>query len=119
MAKRVLCEDFGAIMRNIDVTIAWQPERPSGRLATSLEPTFREMRPMTLICPARPRGSDWAVCSFGSPNVVGGSSVQRLIDEMVRSMFPQWQPGVRFQPQGFMRIGRRAPVAAAGKNQPR
>jgi hypothetical protein len=92
MAKRVLCDDFGAMMRNIDVTIAWQPERPSGRSATSLEPIFREMRPMTLICPARPRGSDWAVCSFGSPNLVGGSSVQRLIDDMVPSMFPQWQP---------------------------
>jgi hypothetical protein len=102
MAKRVLCDDFGAMIRGIDVTIAWQPERPSGRSAESLEPVFREMRPLTLICPARPRGSDWAVFTYGSPQIIAASSVQRVVDEMVPSMFPQWQPGVRFQPQGFM-----------------
>jgi hypothetical protein len=32
MAKRVLCDDFGAMMRNTNVTVAWQPERlPAAR----------------------------------------------------------------------------------------
>jgi hypothetical protein len=89
MAEPVLCDEFGAMMRNIDVTIAWQPERPSGRSATSLEPIFRELRPMTLICPARPRGSEWALTTFGAPQIVSAGSVQRTIDDMVPAMFPQ------------------------------
>ncbi len=67
MAKRVLCADFGAMMRNTNVTVAWQPDRPSGRSPDSLEPIFRELRPMTLICPARPRGSDWAISAVRRP----------------------------------------------------
>jgi hypothetical protein len=102
MAKRVLCDDFGAMMRNTDVTIAWQPDRPSGRSAASLEPIFRDLRPMTLICRARPHGSDWAISTFGAPSIVSAGSVQRTIDEMVPSMFPQWQPGIQFEPRGLL-----------------
>jgi len=80
-------------MRNTDATIAWQPDRPSGRSAASLEPVFRDLRPMTLICPARPHGA---------PQIVSAGSVQRTIDEMVPSMFPQWQPGIQFELRGFM-----------------
>jgi hypothetical protein len=102
IATRVLCADFGAMMRNTNVTVAWQAERPAGRTPASLESIFRELRPMTLICPARPRGSEWALTTFSAPQIVSAGSVQRTIDEIVPSMFPQWQPGLRFQPQGLM-----------------
>jgi hypothetical protein len=102
MAKRVLCADFGAMMRNTNVTVAWQLERPEGRTSAALEPIFRDLRPMTLICPARPRGSDWALSNFGAPQVISAGSVQRTIDAMVPEMFPEWRHGIQFQPQGFM-----------------
>jgi hypothetical protein len=102
MAKRVLCDDFGAMMRNTNVTVAWQPERPDGRTPASLDPIFRELRPMTLICPARPRGTDWAISEFGAPNVVSAGSVQRTIDAMVPEVFPEWRHGIQFQPRGLV-----------------
>jgi hypothetical protein len=95
MAKRVLCDDFGAVMKNINVTIAWQPERPDRTTAVKIEPVFRELRPMTLICPARPSGTDWAISTFGAPQIVAAGSVQRTIDDMVPSMFPVWRPSPR------------------------
>jgi len=54
VAARVLSADFGAIMRNTNVTVAWQPERPDATPAAELEPIFRRVQPMTLICPQRP-----------------------------------------------------------------
>jgi hypothetical protein len=90
------------MMRNTNVTVAWQPERPEGRTPASLDPIFRELRPMTLICPARPRGTDWAISSFGAPQIVSAGSVQRTIDAMVPEMFPEWRHGIQFQLQGFL-----------------
>jgi hypothetical protein len=99
MAKRVLCDDFGAVMRNTNVTVAWQPENPQGRSAATLEPIFRELQPMVLICPARRHGSDWAISCV----IVSAGSVQRTIDAMVPEMFPESRPhGIQFQPRGMM-----------------
>ena len=85
VAKRVLCDDFGAMIKNVNVTIAWQPQRPDRTTAVKLEAVFRELRPMTLICPARPNGPDdrWAISTFGAPQIVAAGSVQRTIDDMV------------------------------------
>jgi hypothetical protein len=56
---------------------------------TSISASLPWRRRKTLICPARPRGSEWALTTFGAPQIVSAGSVQRTIDDMVPAMFPQ------------------------------
>jgi hypothetical protein len=102
VAARVLSADFGAIVRNTNVTVAWQPERPDATSAAELEPIFRRLRPMTLICPERRTGDRWAISNFGAPEILHAGAVQGATDNLVASMFPNWQHGVQFQPRGLM-----------------
>jgi hypothetical protein len=76
VTARVLSADFGAIVRNTNVTVAWQPERPDG--------------------------DRWAISNFGAPEILHAGAVQGAIDNLVASMFPNWQHGVQFQPRGLM-----------------
>jgi hypothetical protein len=102
IAQRILWADFGAIMRNINVTVGWQVERPDATPAAELEPIFRRLRPMTLICPEWATGDQWAISTFGAPQILRGGAVQAAIDDMVASMFPDWRHGIQFQPRGLM-----------------
>jgi hypothetical protein len=102
VAARVLSADFGAIVRNTNVTVAWQPERPDATPAADLEPIFRRLRPMTLICPGRPSGDRWAISNFGVPEILPAGAVQGAIDNLVATIFPNWQHGIQFQPRGLM-----------------
>jgi hypothetical protein len=102
VAARVLSADFGAITRNTNVTVAWQPERPDATPAADLEPIFRRVRPMTLICPERPTGDRWVISTFGAPQILHRGAVQAAIDDMVASMFPEWRHGLQFSPRGLM-----------------
>jgi hypothetical protein len=119
LAVGALTSDFGAILRNANVTIAWQPEPPESTPAAELEPIFRRLRPMTLVCPERPTGDRWAVSNFGAPEVFPASAIQGVIDNLVATMFPNWAPGVQFSPRGLMlrrdisaeELGLIAPVA--------
>src|SRR5229473_1556502 len=61
LAERALCADGGAIMRSANVTVAWQSESPDTTPAEELEPVFRQLQPMTLICPERPHGDRWTI----------------------------------------------------------
>jgi hypothetical protein len=119
IAERVLSAEVGAIMRNTNVTIAWQAEPPESTPAVALEPLFRKLRPMTLICPERPTGDRWAISNFGAPEFVHSGAVQGAIDKLVATMFPNWQHGIQFEPRGLMlrhdvsaeKLGIVAPVA--------
>jgi hypothetical protein len=102
VAARVLSADFGAILRNTNVTVAWQPERPDATPAVGLEPIFRRLRPMTLICPERPTGDRWAISNFGAPEILHAGAVQGAVDKLVATMFPNWQHGIQFEPRGLM-----------------
>jgi hypothetical protein len=102
VAARILTDDFGATTRNTNVTIGWQRERPDATPAAELEPIFRRLRPMTLICPQRPTGDQWAISNFGAPQILRGGAVQAAIDDMVASMFPDWRHGLQFSPRGLM-----------------
>jgi hypothetical protein len=102
IAERVLSAEVGAIMRNTNVTVAWQPDRPDATPSAKLEPIFRRLRPMTLICPERPTGDRWAISNFGAPEILHAGAVQGAIDKLVETMFPNWSPGVQFSPRGLM-----------------
>jgi hypothetical protein len=102
IAERVLSAEVGAIMRNTNVTVAWQPERPDATPAAKLEPIFRRLRPMTLICPERPTGDRWAISNFGAPEILHAGAVQGAIDKLVETMFRNWSPGIQFSPRGLM-----------------
>jgi hypothetical protein len=100
MAERVLSADFA--MRNTNVTIAWQPERPDATPAAELEQIVRRLRPMTLICPERPTSDRWAISNFGAPELFHAGAMQGAVDMLVATMFPNWQHGIQFKPRGLM-----------------
>jgi hypothetical protein len=45
-----------------------------------------------LVCPARPGKVDqWAIVTFGEPEIVSSVAVQRRLDAFVETSYPLWQ----------------------------
>src|SRR5882672_9619247 len=102
LADRALCADVGAVMRSANVTVAWQSESPDTTPADELEPHFRALRPMTLICPERPHGDRWTISDYGAPHSMPVAAVQTAVNDLVSTMFPHWEPRAQFQRRGLM-----------------
>ena len=102
MAHRALCDDFGAILRNVNVLIGWGECRVEATPAADVLAMVGGLRPLTVICPERPKGDGWIISDFGSPVSLPKGAIQNAIDRFVDETFPNWRPGVAFQPHALM-----------------
>jgi hypothetical protein len=66
-ARRALCEDFGAVLRNVNVLIGWGECRPEATPAGEVLSMVGRLRPLTVICPERTKGDRWIISNFGPP----------------------------------------------------
>jgi hypothetical protein len=58
IAHRALCDNFGAILRNVNVSVGWATaggDRIEAMPAADVEEMVRRLRPLTIICPERNR----------------------------------------------------------------
>jgi hypothetical protein len=102
MAHRALCEDYGAILRNVNVLIGWGECRVEATPAADVLAIVSRLRPFTVICPERQKGDRWIISNFGSPVSFPKAGIQGAIDRFVDETFPHWQHGVTFQPHALL-----------------
>jgi hypothetical protein len=102
MAHRALCQEFGAILRNVNVLVGWGDCRVEATPAADVLAIVSRLRPLTVICPERENGDRWIISNFGAPVSFPKAGIQGAIDRFVDETFPNWQPGVTFQPHALM-----------------
>jgi hypothetical protein len=102
MAHRALCQDFGAILRSVNVLVGWGECRVEATPAADVLAIVSRLRPLTVICPEREKGDRWIISNFGAPVSFPKAGIQGAVDRFVDETFPNWQPGVTFQPHAMM-----------------
>lgn len=101
VTRRALCEDYGAVLRSVNVLIGWGECRVEATPAADVSAMVSQLRPLTVICPERQKGDRWIISNFASPVSVPKAGIQGAIDRFVDETFPNWQPGATFQPHAL------------------
>jgi hypothetical protein len=95
LARVATCQ---ALARGIDITIAWQDQHPATTPADELEKIFRQIRPATIICPERAKGSDrWVISNIGKPESLPAAAIQGAVNDLIEGTYPRWDHYARFQ----------------------